>query len=225
MQNLLEIVPTRERPHKIDELIPQFAKTRQGDTNLLICLDGDDAKNYRPLMAKHRHDWLLWEVGKGRKRLNPWLNEAAPKYANDYKYIGFMGDDHRPRTDAWDVSLTECLDNHKYGVSYGNDLLQGINLATACIQTSTIIQKLGFFSPPKQTHLFLDNYWMALGIKTNLVYLEHVVIEHMHYINGKAEEDRLYTEVNAPETSYADKLLWEEYVKSGGFMKDIDKLV
>jgi hypothetical protein len=224
MKNLCVIVPTRERPHKIDELITQFAKTREGDTDLLVCLDEDDSWQYKPQMVKYGHSWLRWEVGDGRKRLNPWLNKQAPIEAEKYKYIGFMGDDHRPRTNGWDVKLTDALEPYKYGVSYGNDLLQGMNLATACIQTSTIIRKLGFFSPPKQTHLFLDNYWMALGIKTNLVYLDDVILEHMHFINNKSQEDRLYTEVNAPGPARQDQLLWEEYVMSGEFQKDIDKL-
>jgi len=219
MKNLLVIVPTRERPHKIDEFVPQFKKTATGDTDLLICLDEDDADNYP------RHEGVQYEVGKGRKKLNPWLNDAAPRYADQYKYIGFMGDDHRPRTNGWDVKLTEALEPYKYGVSYGNDLLQGMNLATACIQTSTIIEKLGFFSPPKQIHLYLDNYWMALGIKTNLVYLDDVILEHMHFINNKSQEDRLYREVNSPDIANHDKVQWEEYVLSGEFQKDMDKLV
>ena len=225
MKNLAVIVPTRERSHKIDELIPQFAKTREGDTDLVICLDGDDAINYADVMEKFDYDWVRFQVGKGRKKLNAWLNEQAPIEAEKYKYVGFMGDDHRPRTNGWDVKLTEVLEPHKYGVSYGNDLLQGMNLATACIQTSTIIQKLGFFSPPRQIHLFLDNYWMALGIKTNLEYLDNVVIEHMHFINNKSQEDRLYREVNSPDITNHDKVQWEEYLLSGEFQSDMDKLV
>jgi hypothetical protein len=65
---------------------------------------------------------------------------------------------------------------------------------------------------------------MALGIKTNLVYLDDVILEHMHFINNKSQEDRLYTEVNAPGPARQDQLLWEEYVMSGEFQKDIDKL-
>lgn len=224
MKNLLMIVPTRERPHKIAELIPQFAKTREGDTDLLICLDEDDAENYRHLMGEHGYTWLRWKIGKGRKKLNPWLNEQAPMNANDYKYIGFMGDDHRPRTNGWDVKLTEALEPYEYGVSYGDDLLQGMNLATACVQTSTIIRKLGFFSPPRQIHLYLDNYWMALGIKTELVYCGDVILEHMHFINNKSQEDRLYREVNSPDIANHDKVQWEEYVLSGEFQNDLDKL-
>lgn len=224
MKNLVVMVPTRERPHKIEELIPQFLKTAEGDTDLLICCDEDDYLNYKDVMGKNASHNVIWRVGSGRKRLNPWLNAEAPRLAEEYKYVGFMGDDHRPRTNGWDVRLTEALEPYEYGVSYGNDLLQGMNLATACIQTSTIIRKLGFFSPPKQTHLYLDNYWMALGISTNLIYLDDVIIEHMHFINNKSQEDRLYLEVNSPEIANADKALWEEYVMSGEFTKDIQKL-
>jgi hypothetical protein len=85
------------------------------------------------------------------------------------------------------------------GLAYGNDLLQGANLATAVIQSADIVRTLNQFCPPGQTHLYLDNYWMDLGRGLGrLTYLPDVILEHAHYIVGKAEQDALYQEVNAP---------------------------
>ena len=111
---------------------------------------------------------------------------------NDYKYLSFMGDDHRPRTKGWDVFLTDPLKN-KIGVSYGNDLLQGKNIPTAVVLSSEIVRELGFMVPPVLRHFFFDNYWKDLGTGIDrLHYMDDVIIEHMHPLNNKSSGDETY---------------------------------
>ncbi|NCV65265.1 MAG: hypothetical protein EBW16_03430 [Burkholderiaceae bacterium] len=43
------------------------------------------------------------------------------------------------------------------------DLFQGQNLATAVMMSTNIIKALGFMAPPKLIHLYMDNFWMAIG--------------------------------------------------------------
>ena len=144
--------------------------------------------------------------------MNGTLNLVANKYVDDYKTIYFMGDDHVPRTDGWDEKLYAPIKARGYGLSYGDDLLQGEKLATAVMMSTNIIKPLGFMAPPKLIHLYMDNFWMTLGQSLDaLDYVPDAVIEHMHYLNGKAAQDERYAEVNASEVYTHDREVFEEY--------------
>jgi hypothetical protein len=138
------------------------------------------------------------------------LNAAAVEQAGNYKYIGFLGDDHRPRTVGWDDKVIASLENHN--VVYGNDLLQGENLPTAVFLRSEIIQKLGFMAPPTLVHLYLDNFWLELGKATTIEYLPDVIIEHLHPFAGKAEWSDSYREVNDQALYDRDQQAFNEYM-------------
>jgi len=218
MKELLIIVPSRERPDNITGLIDAWRETTSGNSELLICLDEDDAPNY-----SIPEDVSL--MVRPRMRLGPWLNYAATTYQspNPIQFIGFMGDDHRPRTPDWDRAIVEPLRN-RLGVSYGDDLFQRQNLATAAFMNKKIVDTVGYFCPPKQTHLYLDDYWMSLGRSLgNLAYVPDVVIEHMHFSLGKSEPDRLYLEVNSGEMYTHDFNEYDSFVH-GQFITDMEKL-
>lgn len=195
--SLMLIIPTRGRPQNAVELIAELRRTmRKTTTRVVFACDEDD-----PMLAEYQaidwgQDWRISMVTAERLKMNGTLNKWAVTYAHDHEVVGFMGDDHRPRTVGWDYMLEGILITFP-GVAYGNDLLQGRKLATASFISSKYILKMGFYSPPRLIHLYLDNFWMELGRATNLHYLDHVVIEHMHYTNGKAEQDAGYVEVNS----------------------------
>jgi hypothetical protein len=145
-------------------------------------------------------------------KMNGTLNFIANKYCEDYDYLVFMGDDHRPRTQDWDLLLAESIKDIKHGIAYGNDLLQGENLPTAVMQDARITRTLGYFSPPKQKHLFLDNFWKDLGTELGtLVYSPDVIIEHLHPFAGKAQLDAGYIEVNDKQVYIYDQMMYQEY--------------
>ncbi len=216
MKKFLTIVPTRNRNVKSKELAEEFFKTSK-NSDLLLGLDEDDQHTY------DRIDGVLYEVNP-RMRLNGTLNHLAKKYCTQYDYICFMGDDHRPRTEDWDMLLYESIKDKKYGIAYGNDLIKFHKLPTAVFLDSKIIQELGFMAPPVLTHLFLDDFWRDLGNKLNtLVYSPDVIIEHMHYIRGKSELDQIYEEVNSKEMKNKDKDAYEKYLLED-FENDVRKL-
>jgi hypothetical protein len=151
--------------------------------------------------------------------LNHWANWMAP----DYDYICFMGDDHLPITAGWDTKLCEAI-GKEVGIAYGNDLLQGENLPTAVVMSSRIIRCLGFMSPPALKHLFLDNFWLAMGKALgNANYCPDVILEHLHYINGKAAHDERYAAVNNAEMHNADEAIFAEYM-ANDFANDVENV-
>jgi hypothetical protein len=207
------IVPSRGRPENIAALIEAWLETAtKAELHVMVDEDDPTMDGYLDVirgLGGHGRGVTLW-LGP-RRRLGGSLNHLAPALARDCDVVGFMGDDHRPRTKAWDSLFysASSLDS----VVYGNDLIQGPNLPTAVFLGSTIIRTLGWMVIPGQVHLFMDNLWRTLGEQLGtLRYLPTVIIEHVHPIAGKAEWDDGYAAANAAEVWAHDEALYREWV-------------
>jgi len=207
------LVPSRSRPANIVELLEAWETTAAGGyAELVVAVDLDDPHlgGYLDIEMPDYADL----VAGPRLRLGGTLNALAPGLAASYQAVGFMGDDHRPRSLEWDRRLVEALDAKPLGVVYGNDLLMGPALPTAAFLDARIPRTLGYMVPPGMVHLYLDNYWKILGERLGtLTYLGDVIIEHAHPLAGRAEWDELYREVNAPDLSSADESRFRRYVE------------
>ena len=210
---MLVIVPSRGRPENIRLLMAAWSGTRTY-AQLLVVVDDDDPEvdAYRDVMGD-APDWASLEVTP-RKRLGPTLNEYAVRNAPLYDVLGFMGDDHRPHTHGWDRRFSVAIAQAGgVGLAYGNDLIQGANLPTAVWMSSCIVETLGYMVPPGMTHLYLDDFWKALGMRLGkLAYLSDVVIEHMHPIAAKASWDDTYRECNSGEMYENDGKVFQAYL-------------
>lgn len=214
-KSVLLIVPTRGRPQKSLEFFEAFKKN-SSITDLVFGLDDDD-------IEYPRIPGVIYEVNP-RAMMNGTLNLIANKYASQYDYIAFMGDDHRIRTNEWDVKLVDSIKNLKNGMAYGNDLLQGQTLPTAVLIDSNIVKILGFMAPPKQKHLYLDNFWLDLGTSLKTIrYHSDVIIEHVHFTNNKTEKDNIYEEVNSVAIFNHDETEYRKYVEHQ-MQSDLEKL-
>lgn len=219
---ILTIVPTRGRPQAARELERQWLDSYT-ETDLMFAVDEDDPllSDYMDIIVDCSPDVQM--VVAERMRMGGTLNFWANNQAHNYDVIGFMGDDHRPRGD-WESKLIGAFEaDSELKVVYGNDLVWGEGLPTACWQSAEIIRRLGYFSPPKQTHLYLDNYWLALGNATQRVYIDDMIIEHMHPSVGKATWDAGYLEVNDQSMYDADRAAFEEYM-ANDFESEMAKL-
>lgn len=208
---MLTIIPTRGRNDNAIRLFEAINATADF-TEVVFAIDADDVKTYNGLMAETAGLNNVKVCIADRMGMNGTLNHWAFWFAPDYDYICFMGDDHLPRTGGWDTKLAEAI-GLEPGIAYGNDLLQGENLPTAVVMSSKIIRATGYMSPPALKHLFLDNYWLAMGRALgNANYLPDVILEHLHYINGKAFHDERYAAVNTREIHNADEHAFREYL-------------
>ena len=210
-KNNLILVPTRGRPQNAIEVLKSHKEfSCKSDLLFVVDTDDDELINYRSAVGLEH----IVEVENNTRGMAYPLNVAAKKYANDYEFFSFIGDDHRLRTPDWDVAFMRAIGNRP-GLAYGNDLLQGENLPTAVMMAGAIVRALGGMVPPKLKHLYLDNFWKALGNDLgNLAYLPGVVIEHLHPVAGKAEWDEGYRAVNAREVYSFDALMFDNYMKS-----------
>ncbi len=218
---LAVIVPTRGRPENAKRL---FA-TGGPNVNFMFVVDRDDPKAEEYIEAvgcwEHNCQSLIL-VDRGRPGIVDGLNQVAVRMTRLHRVLGFMGDDHLPRTDNW--AWRVALELPKVGILYGNDLLMGEKIPTAAFMTANIVEALGYMAPPELAHLFVDNYWLELGKGIGSIkYLPDLIIEHIHPLAGKSDWDPTYEECNNPNAT-SDRLAFEGLQRSGRLADDIAKI-
>jgi len=219
MTDLVVIVPSRGRPQAAAEVADTLLQTCTADTMLIVSFDKDDpaAEGYRhagPLSTEGAALSMVVTVTQPTGTMVTALNLGA-KVALGLgpKAIAFMGDDHRPRHVGWDAAYLEAL-HARPGFVYGNDLIQGSRLPTQIAMSASVVHTLGHMAPACLKHLYVDNYWLALGQAADCItYLPDVVVEHLHPVAGKAAMDEGYVRVNAPEMYAHDSEALAAYLR------------
>jgi hypothetical protein len=246
VSDLVVLIPTRGRPGAVQEIIESFLESCRENTFLTFVVDESDplkevyGKAVRECLyigGVDANGWRIWERTKTIKAgvlLTPAvnmvdaMNKAAgyvlnPEINNPPKAIAFMGDDHRPRTPGWDTSYLEAL-GAKPGLVYGNDLYQGKKIPTQVAISAPVVRALGHMAPDVLTHLYVDDYWKALGTAADcLTYLPDVVVEHLHPVVGKAVWDEGYRRVNHPDMYERDGAAYGRYWQEHG-SRDVERV-
>ena len=227
MSDLTVFVPTRGRPDSLVAFGSDFYATTTADTKVVFVLDEDDDQVAR-YISRNAGRYDYWVAHPTRRGMVGALN-AAYRHFNDSGglgfAVGFMGDDHRPRTPGWDQSYLDALRAMGSGLVYGNDLFQGPEMPTQVAFTTDIARALGYMSPPELDHLCVDLVWREWGKDLGrLCYLPDVIVEHMHYLAGKAKNDKQYRAVNSSLMGRHDAAAYKSYMEEGRFAEDIEKL-
>jgi hypothetical protein len=222
--DLVTIVPSRGRPSNVDRLWWAFKATAD-KADLVVAVDEDDPhlEGYLDMLERAEGGYEL--VVGPRLRMVGTLNKVATEHTEGYRYVGFMGDDHLPRSKGWDTAYIAALDGASPGgVVYGNDLIQGEIMPTQVALDRRIVETLGYMVPPELVHLAADLFWCEIGKALGtLRYLPDVVIEHLHPLVGRAEWDPGYAEANSLERSSEDHTAYQDYL-STRFVGDVAKL-
>jgi hypothetical protein len=215
--SLLMIVPSRGRPRNLERLVEAWRSTTSGHADLVVALDDDDPALYQ----YNAHRVAMVTVGP-RQSFVAWTNEIAVGHAADYRYIGSMGDDHRPQTVGWDRMICEALDELGTGIVYADDLGPSPILPSAVALTSDIVAGLGFMIPPTLDHNGADLFWNDLARALGCArFLPEVVLEHLHYGEGKSAIDHIYLE--GADRLEADRERYAEYRREH-FEEDVERL-
>jgi len=210
--SLVVLCPTRGRPQVVPEVLASFDATKGlADTELIFVIDTDDPSYYDYYNVPNVR---VIEVSKDEGgNMVKALNVAASHLIGDTDatILGFIGDDHRFRTNNWDGLIAEAAGNG--GIVYANDLSQGANLPTQVFISKNIVSALGYFGLPTCKHLYIDNAWKTLGEGAGcLVYLPDVIIEHMHPYFGKGEWDEGHKRVNSQEMYSEDGAAYAKWL-------------
>lgn len=209
--DLTVYVPTRGRPERALRLQEQFYDTRVLNSRIMFILSEGDEKieEYTDLLYYKR-------VKPERRGFTAPLNLGYLKDRREvYSYaLGFMGDDHFPRTVGWDERVVTELKAMGSGFVYGNDKFQEEQIPTQIFMTSDIPLELGFMTLPRLKHLYADNFWLDLGKGLGRIkYLPDVIIEHMHPGAGKAAHDEGYQFSGSFDLDQEDKKVYQKYLK------------
>lgn len=224
MAELTVICPTMGRPKNARRLALAFRETCTADTRLVFAVNDNDTQLSRYYAVLNGIGSVM-TVTPGRRGMCDALNFAYENLEHELGFaVGFMGDDHLPRSTAWDSQLLEAL--HAGSLfAYGNDLLQGEAMATEWVQQTRAARALGFMVPPGFQHLCVDlvvrDWGRALG---SITYLEETVVEHLHPLAGKAVDDNHYKAVNSSAVANHDAAEYHRYNDSGDFAADVEKL-
>lgn len=189
MKDLLVVVPSRGRPANMERLWDSFEATRKADTILMAGLDADDTT------AQAYPSGPVYLIQDGMQRhVTGWMNYMALANAGGYRAIGNLGDDNVIHTPGWDVKVLEALEKTPF--AFGDDQERNQRpagqLPTHIFMRSEIVRKLGYFAPPAIWHMWVDLAWFAWGQATGITYLPDVIIEHRHFLEGKAAMDDSY---------------------------------
>lgn len=225
------MIPTRGRPDNIRDMFKVWEATVRSPqtTTMLLQCDFDDPAlaGYQALFEELQNRFVPFKwmaTVRTRSRLGGALNQLASQWQRQYDVLGFMGDDHRPRTEGWDQIVDSHFMDTVNGVMYGNDLFQGPNLPTAVFMDSRITRTLGWFVLPGQIHLFMDNLWKRIGEELGTLHYEpRMIIEHMHPQAKKSEWDQTYIEANDGGVWAADQKLYDAWVATD-MVADIQKI-
>lgn len=207
MTDLTVLVPTRGRVANAIRLAEAMTELNRADTALVLGVDADD-----PDLDAYRKTASVTVVEPAGPGMVGALNQLVTRHAGDSTCVAFLGDDHCPRTEGWDARLVDAVATMGGGVAYGNDLVHGINLPTAVALDSRLARALGYMAPPTLKHLYVDNVWKDWGYGLGrLAYLNDVIVEHLHPIVGKAEDDERYQVVNTGTMFSRDQVAYQVY--------------
>lgn len=216
MADLLIVVPSRTRPQNVARLIDAWGSTGAwGVADLRIDIDRDDPaiRGYRELdlppgvrVVEHRK----WQPMVHK------LDAAAGQESGSYFALGFMGDDHLPRTYNWARRYLDELRELGTGIVYGDDGYQGARLCTEWAMTGDIVRVLGRMIPAPVDHLYADNSVLDLGRAAGCIrHLPDVRIEHMHPLADRAEWDDQYRRVNSRDQQRRDRRTYQQWKRTG----------
>lgn len=212
--SLVMLIPSRGRPESVARMAQAWTETRADkQATALWLLDADD-----PRIEEYRNEialtgWMKIGVQDHWTPMVPKLNRGAVLAAEAFPLVGFMGDDHLPRTADWADFISGFLHQvYDPAIVYGRDGYQDERLPTWWVMSAAIVKALGRMVPAPVQHMYCDNSIMEMGKQAGrLHYLPDVYIEHMHPVAGKAESDEGYRRVNRPEQYDRDLVSFRQW--------------
>lgn len=225
---IIVLVPTYKRGQKqMQELADSFTKTKLWDaTQLVFVIEPNDPISNA---AKVDGAWIHVLPEPSAGGMQPALNAAALDYAAKSDILGFVGDDHRFRSNDWDEQIMAMYNSKVFGPTsafmYGPDGSNNIEreLPTWWFMRSDVVKALGWMALPQCRHFFLDDAIRELGKETqSLRYMPDVYIEHMHFSFGKSVQDETYN--HTMRVGSGDEYRYRQWRYGPQFDEDVKKV-
>lgn len=219
------ILPVRnfktERYKRISRCLDSYYEFTEGLSDIFLLHDDDECDIYDPILNNYPNVKNI--CIKSGITLMEKINVHALEIANEYNYMGFIGDDIVFRT-KWESEFIKVLSSSSCNLVYGNDLMyQKGEHATHPFITSNMVKAIGFFGLPVVNHHYFDNYWIEMVKRVGkTTFLPKVIMEHFHPVMNKAEKDAGFFEIESNFRNNFDN--FRKYFDDGHFDKDVDKV-
>ena len=184
--NGIFVLPSRGRPHNIARFITEYKETG-ATTPVWLRLDDDDPSGY---VCDHPN-WIV-EIGQ-RVPLSEIYNDAYWKFPGS-AWFGFIADDVVPKTNQWDTRLIEAAGRDGMAVPSGGHDPNG---APHFVLGGDLVRSIGWLCLPGLHRLYIDTVWLDIATQRGVLRrVPEVLLEHLHFSNGKALMDQTYRKPN-----------------------------
>lgn len=157
---------------------------------MVVVLDDDDQAAYHGLdWPEHWHIRIGKRVGQAD--LYNRVFEEFPKLG----WYGILADDVVPRTDGWDRALIEIAGTDGLAAPSGGH--EDTDIVPHFCLGGDLVREMGWLCLPGLDRIFVDTTWNDIA-RHKGVFREvpEVMLEHMHFSNGKAPMDETYRKHN-----------------------------
>ena len=174
------LLPSRGRPHLAERL---FEKGEFKTPGLLI-LGRDDQHNYKDTTLPDGWEILITPAGMF---LSEKLN-AGFQHKPKEPWYGILNDDHLPKTDGWDLKLTDLNQRMVWPQDNYADRI------STPVFDGDLVRSLGWIAPPELRHFYIDDVHELIAECLGCKRLEDVTVSHEHVNAGRMRPDRTYLE-------------------------------
>ncbi|HEV8725743.1 MAG TPA: hypothetical protein VGW77_34440 [Candidatus Binatia bacterium] len=191
------LLPTRGRAALVRRLFDSLVQTTTDLRRLEVVLyiDEDDGESRE---ISHPELSLIRIVGRPGETMGN-MNRACYE-ASHGPYVMLINDDAVFRTVGWDTRVLEAASHFpdEIALLYGDDLDQGEAVPTFPIMSRTMCDVLGEICPRGYRNLHIESHLLDIFKQLarmghdRIRYLHDVIVEHMHYVVGKAAVDATY---------------------------------
>jgi len=196
------LVPTRNRVLKLKRMYESlhYSLSNINNVQLLLYIDNDDNQSIKFVENnKDRFTVTVDYIVGSRVSLGKACNTLFSKAKGDLIMAG--ADDIFFKTKNWDKLIIETYNKIKDQICLFslNDLYQNpAKLATHPIISKKALDVMGYFLP-EQIDCNYGDEWLTYIFKKIGRYnvCNHIVVEHLHWLNGKDSRDMTYIEGSA----------------------------
>ncbi|MFC1828892.1 hypothetical protein ACFL0O_04685 [Thermodesulfobacteriota bacterium] len=194
------LLPTRGRPHLLANLFESIVNCTSNLKNIEIVLyiDDDDTDT---INFKNEHLNIIKIIGPPTS-----MGEYNMKCldASSGNIIVLMNDDLILRTPGWDQTVSDLLKDIPDGIflAYPNDMETKQNMCTFPIMSRKTCDILVNPYPKEYNALYIDVHLFDLFTRlkhlgqNRMFYLDDIIFEHKHFVDGKVRPDASYSHKN-----------------------------
>lgn len=165
--------------------------------------DDDDLQRYRAMTIEP----VRWESGPPLAPIAGWnhLAETSP----EAKILFQCDDDVLFRTPAWDLTVRKAFEDcpDRIMVAWPDDGKQPFG--TKLFLSREWIEAVGYFMPPQFASQFCDIWVSSVAKEVGRYVRLPVLIEHLHWLWGKSENDATYQRGRSLAMAHRDEWTWE----------------